>query len=100
MKEQISRKVFYEGVTWCCRTSIQTEIQEMAVMNMKSIGGLLFLLGIGSILLGFTGLEFKLLMWVDNWGETIGWLIRAAFIVIGAAMWFIMAGRANNRVQT
>lgn len=56
---------------------------------MKSIGGLMVLLGAGSIVLGFMGLEFKLLMWVDTWGPTVGWVIRGALIVVGAALWLV-----------
>ena len=40
---------------------------------MKSLGGLMFLFGAGSMLLGLIGYEFTLMMWVDNWGPTVGW---------------------------
>lgn len=56
---------------------------------MKNIGSLLLLFGIGSIVLNLVGYEFKLLMWVDNWGETVGWAIRGAMIVAGAALFFL-----------
>ncbi len=54
---------------------------------MKNIGGLMVLFGGGSILLGFVGYEFSLMMWVDNWGTGTGWIIRGALIVVGAVLW-------------
>ena len=43
------------------------------------------------------GYEFKLLMWVDNWGEAVGWGIRGAFVVIGGAlMFFDKSGEAED----
>lgn len=59
---------------------------------MKSLGSLLLLLGIGSIVLNLVGYEFKLLMWIDNWGETVGWAIRGAMIVVGGAIYFLAPG--------
>lgn len=56
---------------------------------MKSIGGYLFLFGIGSIILDFLNMQFKLLMWIDNWGPTVGWSIRIGLTVVGAALWFL-----------
>ena len=54
---------------------------------MKSLGGLMFLFGAGSMVLGLVGYEFTLLMWVDNWGPTVGWIIRIALAVVGGALW-------------
>ena len=45
--------------------------------------------GVGSILLNLIGYEFALLMWIDMWGQTIGWVIRGAVIVIGAVLFFV-----------
>jgi len=54
---------------------------------MKSLGGMMFLFGAGSMLLGLVGYEFTLLMWVDNWGTTVGWIIRASLAVVGGFLW-------------
>lgn len=54
---------------------------------MKGIGGLMFLFGAGSIVLGLIGYEFTLMMWVDSWGTTVGWFIRLALAVVGGFMW-------------
>jgi len=59
---------------------------------MKGIGGLLVLLGIGSIILPYMGRQFSLLSWIDNWGPTVGWIIRGAMIVVGIIL-FIAAGK-------
>ena len=56
-------------------------------MNVKSIGGLLFFFGLGSIVLNFMGMEFKLLMWIDTWGLQTGWIIRIAMAVAGGGLW-------------
>ena len=56
---------------------------------MKSIGGLMFLLGLGSFVLHYMDMEFKLLMWVDNWGPAVGTAIRVGLIVVGGLLWFI-----------
>lgn len=56
---------------------------------MKSIGGLMLLLGLGSFVLHYMNMEFTLLTWVDNWGPTVGTGIRIALIVVGALLWFV-----------
>jgi hypothetical protein len=56
---------------------------------MKSIGGLMLLLGLGSFVLHFMNMEFKLLSWVDNWGADVGVGIRIALIVVGGILWFL-----------
>ena len=56
---------------------------------MKSIGGLMVLLGAGSFLLHLLEREFTLLMWIDNWGPGVGTAIRIGMVVIGAGLWLI-----------
>jgi hypothetical protein len=58
-------------------------------VNLKSIGGFLFFFGLGSIVLNFMGMEFRLLMWIDNWGVETGWAIRGAMTVIGGGLWLV-----------
>ncbi|MEZ0471182.1 hypothetical protein [Luteimonas salinilitoris] len=64
---------------------------------MKSIGGLMFVLGLGSFLLHYLGMEFKLLMWIDNWGPSTGTAIRIGLVVVGAVLWLV-AGRQEKAV--
>lgn len=54
---------------------------------MKSIGSFMAIAGLISIALYFFGYELKILMWIDNWGETVGWAIRGGLVVVGAALW-------------
>lgn len=56
---------------------------------MKQIGIYLAIAGLGSILLNLFGYEFSILMWIDNWGETVGWAIRGSAIVVGVALFFL-----------
>lgn len=56
---------------------------------MRTIGIYLIIAGAGSILLNMIGFEFKLLMWIDNWGPTVGWAIRGGAIVVGAILFFL-----------
>lgn len=56
---------------------------------MQNIGFYLVIFGAGSILLNLFGYEFSILMWIDNWGETVGWAIRGSAIVIGAILWML-----------
>ncbi|WP_196158818.1 hypothetical protein [Reinekea sp. G2M2-21] len=53
---------------------------------MKQVGVYLLIAGIGSILLNQFGYEFSLLMWIDNWGETVGWAIRGSAVVAGVIL--------------
>lgn len=64
---------------------------------MKSLGGLLFIFGLGSFVLNFLGMEFTLLSWIDNWGPTTGFAIRVGLIVIGGALWLL--GRKQEAAQ-
>lgn len=66
---------------------------------MKNIGVYLIIAGIGSILLNQFGYEFKLLMWIDNWGETVGWAIRVGAIVLGGALMFMDKGEPEAAAE-
>ena len=54
---------------------------------MKRFGSYLLFIGIGSMILAFTGYEFRVLMWIENWGTTTGWLIRGGIALLGGVMW-------------
>jgi hypothetical protein len=68
-------------------------------VNLKSIGGLLFFFGIGSIVLNLVGFEFKLMMWIDNWGIQTGWVIRGAMALAGGGLWLV-GQRQENAAAT
>lgn len=54
---------------------------------MKTIGGYLFIFGVGSIVLYFLNMQFVVLSWIDNWGPDLAWAIRGAMTLVGAALW-------------
>lgn len=58
---------------------------------MKKIGIYLAIFGIGSIVLNLIGMEFSILMWIDNWGLEVGWAIRGGMIVLGAILFLLGA---------
>lgn len=64
---------------------------------MKSWGMWFFIFGAGSFVLNMLGMEFVVLSWIDNWGPTVGIVIRVALMVVGAAMWLI--GRKQEAAQ-
>jgi hypothetical protein len=55
---------------------------------MSELGKWLAIFGVGSFALNYFNMEFKLLMWVDMWGPTVGNMIRVGFIVVGVALFF------------
>lgn len=57
-------------------------------MNLKSIGGYMALLGVLAIVFNFFDRVPKLLMWIYLWGDTIAWIIKIAFVVVGGALYF------------
>ena len=67
---------------------------------MRSIGSTLVLFGVGSIILNLINYEFALLMWIDNWGTTVGWVIRGAMIVAGAALFLLDNGQQEAEPET
>jgi hypothetical protein len=56
---------------------------------MHKLGGYLFFFGVGSIILNFFNMQFRLLSWIDNWGTTVGWSIRIGLVVVGGALWLL-----------
>lgn len=56
---------------------------------MKAIGALLVLFGAASFLLVLMERRLGAFSWIDNWGTTIGMVIRIGLIVIGAVLWIM-----------
>lgn len=55
---------------------------------MKFIGLLLFLAGLVSLFLQFTGANLVVLNWLGQWGETASWIIRVAVTVVGGIIYY------------
>ena len=56
---------------------------------MRQFGIYVLIFGAGSMLLNLFGYEFRLLSWIDSWGEGVGWGIRIGLIALGAVMFFL-----------
>ena len=61
---------------------------------LMNIGGFMAIAGIASIVMSFFDYNLKILLWIDMWGPTVGWVIRIALIVVGALLYFV--GRAGS----
>ncbi len=53
------------------------------------IGGFLALIGVVSSVLNFIDYNLRILMWIDMWGATVGWIIRISLIVGGLILMFV-----------
>lgn len=54
---------------------------------IASLGGFIAVAGIASIILNFINYNLKMLMWIDHWGETMGWVIRGGLVVGGGILY-------------
>ena len=54
--------------------------------KLRGIGASVALAGVASIVLALIGFNLRILMWIDMWGEGVGWALRAAIVVIGGAI--------------
>jgi hypothetical protein len=53
---------------------------------MRGFGILLLIFGAGSFILREMNMEFRLLKWVDNWGESNGIYIRVGIAALGLVL--------------
>lgn len=53
---------------------------------MKSWGIFLIIMAVGSAVLPRLGMQFIILSWIENWGETAAWIIRGALLAIGVGL--------------
>lgn len=61
---------------------------------MERVGSLMVLAGVISAVLTFFNAELRILFWIENWGDTMAWLIRFVLIAGGAAL--ITAGKRSQ----
>lgn len=66
---------------------------------MGQIGGLMFFLGLVSAGMHFLGREVALLIWIDSWGDSIGWVIRGGLIIVGAGLWLMSRRNGQQHVE-
>jgi hypothetical protein len=58
---------------------------------MRSVGSFLLICGLisAALKLFFPGILLAVLMWVDNWGDTVGWSIRIGLVVVGGLLMLV-----------
>lgn len=66
--------------------------------KISGFGGVAALIGFVSIALSFFKYNLRVLGWIDNWGETMGWIIRIGLIIVGLAVYFAMNLRDEEEV--
>ncbi|MBV2228110.1 MULTISPECIES: hypothetical protein [Sphingobacterium] len=66
---------------------------------MKNIGSILFIYGILAIIMNFFNAVPRILLWIYNWGEGTAWLIKIAFVLVGAAIWWF-SGKDEVKDET
>lgn len=64
---------------------------------MKSFGGFLVFAGIASFVLHFANLNLRVLLWIDNWGNSTGMVIRGGVVLLGAVLYLM--GSASQKRQ-
>ena len=57
--------------------------------KLSSLGAFLALAGVVSIVLSFFQYNLRILMWIDMWGTTMGWVIRGSLVVGGGILYLI-----------
>lgn len=65
---------------------------------MKKFGGFLVLAGILSFVLYYANYNLRILMWVDNWGESTGMIIRGGLVLLGGVL-YLMGGASQKRQE-
>lgn len=55
----------------------------------STVGFLLFVLGVLALVLSLVGVKLSLLLWIDQWGQLPGMLIRLGMIIAGLLMVYL-----------
>lgn len=61
------------------------------------LGGFLALIGLVSSVLSFFDYNLRILMWIDLWGTTMGWVIRIGLIIVGAFLAFVFNSNTEEK---
>ncbi len=61
---------------------------------MRFLGSVLIILGLVSAAVSFLDMNFIFLTWINTWGETIGWVIRGGFVLLGVILY--VAGKPSD----
>ena len=67
--------------------------------KLRSFAGFAAAAGVVSIVLNLVGYNLRILMWIDLWGDVMGWMIRGGLVVGGAAAYFLLPSGAAAEEQ-
>ncbi len=67
---------------------------------MKRLGAYIALFGIAAIVLSYFNRQLSILSWIDNWGETVSWVIKIGLIVVGAVLFFKTKSTVKEDIDT
>jgi len=63
-------------------------------VQVQRIGMYMVLAAVFSVIWHLMGRELRILMWINNWGESVAWILRVGFGVVGAGLW--LGGRQKD----
>lgn len=67
--------------------------------KLRSFAGFAAAAGLASIVLNLVGYNLRILMWIDLWGDVVGWMIRGGLLVGGAAAYFLLPSAQAEEQQ-
>ena len=67
--------------------------------KVRSFAGFLVFAGLLSIVLNLVDYNLRILMWIDLWGDVVGWLIRAGLVVGGGVLFFVLPSEDAKQQQ-
>ena len=68
--------------------------------KVRSFAGFVAVAGLASIVLNLVGYNLKILMWIDLWGDAMGWVIRGGLLFGGAVAFFLLpSGESASQEQ-
>lgn len=86
--------------------TFEKNINNTSLIFMKYIkeqigrfGAMLAIFGFASSVLAFFGYNLRLLMWVDLWGNTLGWVIRIGTILVGVLLLFMFGSTDDEEEE-
>jgi hypothetical protein len=70
--------------------------------TLSGLGGLMALFGVVSSVLYFLKYNLRILVWIDSWGPTAGWVIRGGLIALGLVLLIVgkSMGGSKAKAQT
>lgn len=57
--------------------------------RLQSIGSFMFIYGLISAALYFVNMNLIIFIWVDLFGDIVGWILRVFIILFGAGLWVL-----------